>query len=128
IDGRADAEFGFGHEVDHGLREDVGGGVAHAGEAFLFRKRLEVDVFFDGYWHRFAPFGEWVDQPEVSVVVRSRAAPLRVKGGRRHVRTAGRGRAMGLLRGGLTPCCAGRETLPWFHPASPPRRTRGAGS
>ncbi len=33
VDGRPDAQFGFGHELDHRLGEDVGGRVAHARQA-----------------------------------------------------------------------------------------------
>jgi len=47
IDRRPDTELGIGHELEHGLGEDVGRRMTHAGQAFLLREDSEIDVGFE---------------------------------------------------------------------------------
>ena len=47
VDGRPDPEFSLGHELKHGLGENVGGRMPHAGQA-LGQGGDEINVGFEG--------------------------------------------------------------------------------
>jgi hypothetical protein len=51
VDGRPDPEFSLGHEFQHGLGENVGGGMPHTGQALGLWERCEIDVGFEWYGH-----------------------------------------------------------------------------
>src|SRR5713226_2763060 len=53
--GRPDPEFSLGHELKHGLGENVGGRMPHVGQALGRRKGFEINVGFKWFGHGSPP-------------------------------------------------------------------------